>query len=398
MNRLPARKHITLVIRCLNGRSGGAERIYCELANILDEAGYAVTCLHFDSRSGEPFYHLNAGVERINLYAKPSAWTKRLVFISKFAWKGMREKAQWSRENSFFIEQLRLYFTLVKPEIAISLLPPANTPTLMAAKGQAVRVIACNHNVPEQDYENPNRWGKTGIDRKLRVRALDNAAAIHVLFPVFAQWFPNHLKDRTVAIPNYISSGFSRQDPPLLRKKTILAVGRLVEAKNYLQLIRSWSALAGEFPDWKLRIVGIGPQIKEIEAEVTKFNLADAVELPGHLSDLSQEYATAAIFCHPALFEGFGLAPAEALYFGTPVVSYSDCSGVNQFVRDGHNGTVVERKSDQDMLAAALKRLIVDKDLRERLGRNGPASVSEFTMQHYRQRWISLIESLGTSK
>jgi len=389
-------KHIVLVIRVLNGRSGGAERIYCELANFLEESGYRVTCLHFDSQAGEPFYHLNSRIERINLFGKNSKWITRRAAVSKYLPNKLGEQAAWDKENKFFVRQLRDYFTLVKPDVAISILPPANTPCLLAAKGTAVKVIPCNHNVPEQDYSNPKRWGKTSLDRRLRLSSLDNAAAIHVLFPDFGDWFPRHLHARITAIPNYISPGFSWPDPKPPREKTILAVGRLAEVKNYLQLIRSWSLLADDFPDWKVRIFGIGPQLKEMKAEIGRLGLKGRVDLPGHLVDLSGEYAKASIFCHPALFEGFGLSPAEALYLETPVLFYSDCSGVNEFVKDGLNGLAVQREGPDDNLANGLRRLMMDEELRHSLGANGPASVNGFTLEKYKARWIELIEKVDS--
>ena len=49
-------------------RSGGAERIYCELANMLTARGYEVTCLHYDAVPGKPFFAIDRRVEVINLY------------------------------------------------------------------------------------------------------------------------------------------------------------------------------------------------------------------------------------------------------------------------------------------------------------------------------------------
>ncbi len=395
MTTLSRETHICLVIRGLGGRSGGAERVYCELANMLAQSGYRVTCLYFDTKDRDPFYHIDSAVQRINLYGPPRQEVKRKAFVSKYLWPSGRDQAEWDLANDVFVSRLRDYFTLVKPKIAISLLPPANTPTLVAAAGTSVKVIACNHNVPKEDYTNPGRWSPNPIDRALRLKSLDEAAAIHVLFPDFGTWFPAHLQSRIVAIPNCISPDFRDRDPLPEREKTILAVGRLAEVKNYMQLIKSWATLADEFPDWKAKIFGIGPQLKEINESISRLNLAGRVELPGHVSDLSLEYAKASFFCHPALFEGFGLSPAEALYMGTPVVAYEDCLGVNQFVKDRLNGILVKRGGDRDHLADALRQLITDKTLRETLGSRGRESVREFTIEEYRSRWTSLIERVG---
>ncbi|MEY9627159.1 glycosyltransferase [Sinorhizobium fredii] len=396
MKEFRSAKHIALVIRQLGGRSGGAERIYCELANILTDAGYRVTCLHFDTKDTPPFYPVSLKVELINLYGKAKTRKQRRAMVLQrlpFISTNIRNQALWDEKNDFFLSQLRDYFRFAKPALAISLMPPANTVALLAAAETLVKVVATNHNVPREDYESPHRWDPNPVDRRLRKEALDHAAGVHVLFPSFGEWFPSHLRDRVVAIPNYISPEFA-QRPKAERDKIVLAVGRLADVKNYMQLVRSWAALASDFPDWKVIIYGTGPQLRELKDEIGKLGVGKSVVLGGHRSDLGHEYARAAIFCHPAHFEGFGLSPAEALYMGVPVVSYADCAGVNQFVKDGYNGLAVERSGSGDALASALRRLMEDQTLREALGKNGPQSVSEFTLDRYRANWVNLIETL----
>jgi glycosyltransferase involved in cell wall biosynthesis len=389
-------KHVTLVIRQLGGRSGGAERIYCELANILIDSGYRVTCLHFDTKDTPPFYAISTKAELINLYGNAKTKRQRRAMLIQrlpFVSANAKNQAQWDEKNDFFLSQLRDYFRLTKPALAISLMPPSNTVALLAAAGTPVKVVATNHNVPKEDYESPHRWDPNPLDRRLRKEVLEHAAAIHVLFPSFGDWFPPHLQERVVAIPNYVSPEFARR-PKAERDKLILAVGRLAEVKNYMQLVRSWATLANDFPDWKVVVYGTGPQQRELRDEIAKLGIAESFVLGGHRSDLGREYARAAIFCHPAHFEGFGLSPAEALHMSVPVVSYADCAGVNQFVKDGYNGLAVERNGSEDALAKGLRRLMEDETLRETLGRNGPQSVSEFTLDRYRANWIKLIETL----
>ncbi len=242
MKEFNSSKHIVLVIRLLGGRSGGAERIFCELANLLAESGYRITCLHFDETEAPPFYPLSSKVELINLYGKEPTSKQKLAKITKHLKIlpiRFRQRADWTEKNDFFLTQLKDYFTCVKPDVAISLMPPANTPTLLASANTDVNVIATNHNVPEQDYNSPHRWDPNPEDRALRLKSLDFAAAIHVLFPSFGEWFPAHLQHKIVAIPNYVSNEFNQGSRDGERENVILAVGRLAPVKNYMQLVKA---------------------------------------------------------------------------------------------------------------------------------------------------------------
>jgi glycosyltransferase involved in cell wall biosynthesis len=394
---LTANKKIAIVIRLLVNRSGGAERIYCELANMLAARGYDVTCLHYDPVPGKPFFPIDHRVELINLYPESpplrhrlAHWASRRFFVPP-RW---RETWGWFASNDIFIAQLRDFFTLRKPDAVLTFMPPANTPALLAAAGTGIKVIPTNHNVPHEDYTSPERWDPNPIDRKMRLEALDHAARIHVIFPRFGEWFPGHLRARVVAMPNYVSGEILGAKPLERREPYILAVGRLAGVKNYDTLLAAWALIAADHPEWKVVVYGAGPQFKTLKVEAKRLGVEESFLLPGHRGNLGEEYARMSIFCHPAYFEGFGLSVAEALALRMPVVAFADCPGVNEFVVDGYNGLMVDRAGGPAALAAALERLIEDEDLRRRLGDNGPESVAAFTEDRYVEGWIDLIEEL----
>jgi glycosyltransferase involved in cell wall biosynthesis len=228
----------------------------------------------------------------------------------------------------------------------------------------------------------------------MRLAALDHAARIHVIFPRFGEWFPDHLRERVVAMPNYVSSEILRATPKAEREPYILATGRLAGVKNYDTLLAAWALIAKDHPEWKVVVYGAGPQLKNLKAGASRLGVEESFLLPGHRGNLGEEYARMSIFCHPAYFEGFGLSVAEALALKMPVVAFADCAGVNEFVFDGYNGLMVDRAGGAPALANALKRLIEDEGLRRRLGDNGPASVAAFTEERYAKGWVDLIEEL----
>ncbi len=389
---------VTIVIRLLLERSGGAERIYSELANMLAGRGYEVTCLHYDKGYGRPFYPLDPRIELINLHPDPIPFRHRLArWLSRrsFVPRALRNKWGWFAANDIFIRQLRDFFTLRKPVAVIAFMPPANTPALLAAAGTGIKVIPTNHNVPAEDYTSPARWDPNPLDRAARLAALDHAARIHVIFPRFGDWFPPHLQSRIVAMPNYVSEEILRSKARPERDPVILAVGRLAAVKNYHTLLAAWAMIAPDHAGWKVVVYGVGPQMKALKAEAARLGVHDTFLLEGHRGDLGEEYARASIFCHPAHFEGFGLSAAEALALGMPVVAFADCPGVTEFVFDGENGLLVDRAGGAAALAAALGRLIEDETLRRRLGDAGPQSVAGFTQARYAERWAALIEELA---
>lgn len=400
-----APRRVCLVIKDLDIGRGGAERLYVELANILHGLGYRVTCLHYGWRVDRAGLPLADGVEIVNL-ARPGAQRispllkhrivrRACLVLLRAAYRlPLAPRLIWQAVHGRFTRALRAHFERTRPHVAISFLPPANTPTLVAAQGSAVRVIPTNHNVPAADYDDPSRWDPNPHDRALRLAMLDRAAAIHILQSDFAAWFPERLQSRLVVIPNYVSPDVLAAGPRPVREKVVLAVGRLAPVKAYALLIEAWSMIAPRHPDWRVELHGSGPLGARLADQVRRLGLERSFLLKGYSSDIGAAYVRGAIFCHPARFEGFGLAAAEALALGLPVVAFSDCAGLNTFVVDGVNGLLVPRAGGAGAIAAALERLITDASLRGTLAANAPSSVDRFNVAAYRQRWASLLEEV----
>jgi glycosyltransferase involved in cell wall biosynthesis len=164
--------------------------------------------------------------------------------------------------------------------------------------------------------------------------------------------------------------------------------------KNYLALVDAWGMIASRHPDWKVKIYGVGPQRKELAARIRALGIDGSVELMGHEAEMRPVYVNAEILAHPALHEGFGLSVAEALACGLPVVAYSDCEGVKEFVRDGDNGLMVDRARGAAALAEGLERLIVDNELRQRIRVRAAESIKTYSLEAFQQRWTALVDEV----
>jgi glycogen(starch) synthase len=109
-----------------------------------------------------------------------------------------------------------------------------------------------------------------------------------------------------------------------------LAVRRLDPRMGLMTLLEAFHPVARQFPNARLAIAGRGPQREELETRVRDLGLDRSVRLLGFVpeADLPGLYQSADCVLMPSLdLEGFGLATAEALACGTPVLASS--SGAN---------------------------------------------------------------------
>lgn len=395
--RLEDRKHkkVTLVIRLLANRSGGAERIFIELGNMLSAQGYEVSCVYHEANRSEPFYPIAPSVLAMNLApARPSRTQRILAWLGRRTWlPGIGHICQWLADYGSFVRRLRRHIASFQPDIIISFLPSANTLTLVSALGTGVPVIITNHNVPWHDYVSKVRWDQNPVDRWLRRFMLQFASRIHVIFPGFAEWFPKRLGKKMVVVPNYISSSLMARRPETIsednRENIILAVGRLSGVKAYDRLIRAWAGIHDKYPGWKVWICGDGPQHNSWSRLAKELGIEDSVTFLGRRSDVDVLYRRARIFCHPAEHEGFGLSVAEALAFGLPVVAFRTCDGVNEFVFHGKNGLLAENSDES--LAENIEKLIVDTSFRFKMMQAAHGSVDCFSEELFAKNFDRII-------
>jgi glycosyltransferase involved in cell wall biosynthesis len=148
----------------------------------------------------------------------------------------------------------------------------------------------------------------------------------------------------------------------------LLAVGAVIPRKGYDVLVAALARL--EHLPWRLVIAGDrgrSPQTsRRLEADIAARGLADRIRLLGAVSpdELASLYASCDLFVLPSRFEGYGMAFAEALAHGVPVVG-TTAGAIPETVPDAAG--VLVPPDDPEALATALRRLIENPSERERL-------------------------------
>ncbi|MGH9094921.1 MAG: glycosyltransferase family 4 protein, partial [Acidimicrobiales bacterium] len=169
-----------------------------------------------------------------------------------------------------------------------------------------------------------------------------------------------------------------------------------VPMKGLIPLLEALAKIRVEQPDAHLVVVGRLREDSPVEETIERLGLAGAVTFTRGVSDarLVELYAEAAVAVVPSLYEGFSLPAVEAMACGVPLVTTTGGALPEVVGRDGETGLLTP-PGDPGALAAAISRVLVDRDLAERLSDAGRRRVLErFTWQacaattaeHY--RWV----------
>jgi glycosyltransferase involved in cell wall biosynthesis len=205
---------------------------------------------------------------------------------------------------------------------------------------------------------------------------------------------------------DHIDSGHEQQvlERYSIRWPFILYAGTVRPQKNVPRLVEAFAVLRGEFenhPEYKdLRLVIIGDELSgnpSVRRAVIATRVEPFVRFLGFVptETLRVFYRAATIFAFPSLYEGFGLAPLEAMACGTAVVA-SNLPPLVEAVGEAAELVTPDNVFD---IARGLRELLLDPKRRESLCSAGPVQANRFswdeTARDVLKVYSELINELG---
>ena len=364
---------------------GGTEKHIVDLANGLCKKGFTVAILVFEMQDekGARIKDLNPDVEIILAPGNYHGPSRR-----PFGFRGTYETAKIVRKW--------------KPDVLCS--TAWDIKPLAAVVGRLLKVkvvlVESNNPVPELSNDLPRRWRmwprffvffyrkriygladvvvgvSKGVARKTKelfqlneVRSVQNGIDIEEIIE----------KSKTATgVPHE----YFEKDLPVL-----VAVGRMHVQKGYPYLLEAFR-IVNETAPTRLIIVGDGKLKESLRLKAESLGIDGKTAMVGE----TEPYAymrRGDIFVLSSLHEGLPLVLLEAISLGMPVVSTDCCYGPNEVIENGENGLLVP-VADPEKLAAAILKLLGDKELRLKLGKKAEERARHFS----RDRMVSGYEEV----
>jgi hypothetical protein len=149
---------------------------------------------------------------------------------------------------------------------------------------------------------------------------------------------------------------------------TILSVGTLIPIKGHDLLIRAVAALAADFPQLGLEIIGEGPEKSRLHSLAHELKIAERVRFFGRQSrrQVAAALQRCTLFALPSRYEGLGCVYLEAMSAGKPVIGCRG-QGIAEIIQHGANGFLVGPDNEKE-LTLALAMLLRDERRRSNFG------------------------------
>lgn len=368
-------KKILLLISDMS--AGGAERVASTLVNAWASRGDRVTLMPTFSERRECFYALSPNVCLVYL-ADLVSRTKR-TWINQFA----------------RLRALRRFIAAEQPDVIVSFLTNVNVASIIASLGLGIPTVISERN-------DPMAMPRSFLFKLICRWAYSLADALVVLTKAVAPQYASFgwALRRIRVIANPISEQMIKvQWQHILKdKRCLLAIGRLVDQKQFNALIEIFARLARRYEGWTLRIFGEGPMRVALQKQIIELGLQGRVELRGITTAIEHEMMDADIFVMTSKFEGFPNALLEAMAMGLPCAVYDCPSGPREISEDGHVAMLVPL-NDERAMELALEQLMSDVSLRESLGCQARESVlKRFTLRNILAQWDSLFREVGINR
>lgn len=357
--------------------NGGAERVACTLANAWSSRGDQVTLMPTFSGRGECFYQLSADVRLV--YLADLVPTQKRSLVNQFA----------------RLRALRRFIASERPDVIVSFLSNVNVAAVVASVGLDIPVVICERTDPFV----------MAIPRLLRLACrftypLADALMVQTNAVATKYALSGWDSRRIRVVPNPIPRQMRdlQHHGNIGGRKRLIAVGRMDEGKQFGMLIKVFASLSRHHPNWSLRILGDGPLRPVLQQQIVDLGLEERVKLAGRTANIGVELADADIFVMSSAYEGFPNALLEAMAVGLPCITFDCPSGPREMSMEGKVALLVPL-NDEQALAHAMERLMLDADLRQALGRRARASVIErFSLDKVLVQWDSLFKEVGVKR
>lgn len=354
------RDRVCLIIPSM--RHGGAERVMSVLANEWSNRDDLDVYLILLTKQ-KVFYNLDTKIKVIEPERGYSATVAGKFFYSIWILKYIRKKV-----------------AEIHPRSILSFCERYNNLVLLACMGLPYKLFISDRSNPDNNLGLLHESLRSILYKKARGIIAQTKKGKEILNKKTGN-------SRIFAVPNPLRNVETSNKAS--KEKVILNVGRNVASKSQLELIEIFSTLSNA-EEWKLLILGEGPQRPFLIARIEELNLQSRVLLLDFQEDVDFYYRQASIFAFPSLYEGFPNALSEAMAHGLACIAYDCPTGPAEIIENDKNGFLIQLKDEVDF-KQKLQILIDDDVKRETFSKNAFESSKRFSSEHISREYLKII-------
>lgn len=371
---------------------GGVEKVSSVLANGFVEMGYGVSIASFEQPHPELIEtELNSAVKIYKLSYPVSAKSNifRLNEILK------------SNNVDIIINQWSVPYYVARL-------------CRKAMHGTKCKLISVHHNLPSTNarlkaIEIEIEKGKSLFINKIKSSIITLVSRLSLKYthnvsdkfvvlsdcfiPIADKFIWGGGSEKIISITNPITINCSDSGELCEKQKEVVYVGRIeYNQKRTYRLVDIWRELEPDYPDWKLTIVGDGPDRDDLQKLILDSGLKN-IKIEG-FQDPVRYYQRASVLALVSEYEGFGLVIGEGMNCGVIPVVYGSYPSVYDIIDDRISGFITIPPYDLMAVVNRIKQLMDDDPLRDMMSEAALDSSHRFELSSVIKEWDKLFLTL----
>lgn len=175
----------------------------------------------------------------------------------------------------------------------------------------------------------------------------------------------------------------------LTKENVIVFVGQFTKNKGIDRILDIWEKIYLEHRDWKLLLIGDGPERISIEEKVRKEKICN-VYIEGY-KDPTPYYKIAKLFFMVSRFEGWPMTLLESMSYGVVPIAYGSFSSIYDIVDDKENGYIINKNDIRSFISTA-DEIMKDDGLFNQLSLSCMRKVEGFNVELIINKWRKLLK------
>lgn len=356
---------------------GGAEKILANVVNNLDEDSYEISILEFSNFNIKNEY-VKENINIINPIINVRVYESKFLTIMN------------NIKNKLIYLMVRNYpriirWIYIKENYDIEVAFNYGIPSfLVAYKKNGKKICWVHSSIEDLDYKNDKKIKKKYKRQKKAFSKIDNIVAISSRTEKSINYLYPEVKDKVVKIYNgyNFQEILDKSNENILsidkNKIVLIAIGRLVQQKNFSLLIDVAYEIKKQKLDFVLYILGEGKQKELLIEKIEKYKLDNYVKMVGYVDNPYPYIKNADLFCMTSESEGFPTVLIESMIIGCPFVS-TNVAGADELSMNGKCGIIT--KNDAKSISNEIINIVRDKDRLKLMSKNAKIKASEYSLR-----------------
>jgi glycosyltransferase involved in cell wall biosynthesis len=197
-------------------------------------------------------------------------------------------------------------------------------------------------------------------------------------------------ENKLVSIPNPLTfADYITAAELAAKEKVVLIISRLDESQKKISVaLKIWKLLSPDHQDWKLFIVGGGPD-EQLYRNYVKDHQLKNVKFFGQQIDVIDFHKKASILMMTSVWEGLPMALLEAQQNGVVPIAFDNFSAIYDVITHGENGYIIKNNNEDDF-AHSLSVLMQDSVIRRNMALKSVENSKRYHVSHIADLWEDL--------